>query len=148
MLVFCNLAPPSKVKTSFTNVRASVYNIDVLHYFELSSAIELTLPAAKQATLNLSHGGLGLRSLHRHAPAAYLYIFNHVSGLSELLLTSNMVSQSDAISVGSVLDVPPRQHTLSSHIEEADINFLFFKRNYCVKDQIAYYFSTPSPCMA
>ena len=36
-----------------------------------------------------------------------------------------MVSQPDAISVESVLDVPPRQHSLSSHIEEADFNLLF-----------------------
>ena len=33
-----------------------------------------------------------------------------------------MVSQPDAISVESVLDVPPHQHALSSHIEEADFN--------------------------
>ena len=36
-----------------------------------------------------------------------------------------MVSQPDAISVESVLDVPPRQHAPSSHIEEADLNSLF-----------------------
>ena len=36
-----------------------------------------------------------------------------------------MVSQPDAISVESVLDVPPRQHSLSSRIEEADFNSLF-----------------------
>ena len=36
-----------------------------------------------------------------------------------------MVSQPDAISVESVLDVPPHQHALSSLIEEADFNSLF-----------------------
>ena len=36
-----------------------------------------------------------------------------------------MVSQPDAISVESVLDVPPRQHALSPHIEEADFNSPF-----------------------
>ena len=35
------------------------------------------------------------------------------------------VSQPDGISVESVLDVPPRQHSLSSRIEEADFNSLF-----------------------
>ena len=50
----------------------SQFDNDVLHCFELPAAIELTLPAAKQATLSLSHGGLGLHSLHRHAPAAYI----------------------------------------------------------------------------
>ena len=35
------------------------------------------------------------------------------------------VSMPDTISVKSVLDAPPRQHPLSSHIEEADFNSLF-----------------------
>ena len=48
------------------------FDNDVLHCFELSTAIQLTLPAAKQATLNLSHGGLGLRSINRNAPVAYI----------------------------------------------------------------------------
>ena len=48
------------------------FDNDVLHCFELSTAIQLTLPAAKQATLNLSHGDLGLRSINRNAPVAYI----------------------------------------------------------------------------
>ena len=108
-----------------------------LHCFELSSAIELTLPAAKQATLNLSHGGLGLHSLHRHAPAAYISSLTmsmpsdvcSATSKDPLLAAVNaynaMVSQPDAISVESVLDVPPHQHSLSSRIEEADFNSLF-----------------------
>ena len=36
-----------------------------------------------------------------------------------------LVGQPDAISVEGVLDVPPCQRTLSSHIEEADFNSLF-----------------------
>ena len=35
------------------------------------------------------------------------------------------VSKPDAISFESVLDAPPHQHTISSHIEEADFNSLF-----------------------
>ena len=113
------------------------FDNDVLDCFELSSAIELTLPAAKQATLNLSHGGLGLHSLHRHTPATYISSLtmsvpsNVCSATSEdrLLAAVNaynaIVSQPDAISVESVLDVPPRQHSISSRIEEADFNSLF-----------------------
>ena len=109
----------------------------VLHCFEISSAIELTLPAAKQTLLNLSHGGLGLRSLHRHAPAAYISslttsmhsdncsVTSKVYLLAAVNAYNAMVSQPDAISVESVLDVPPHQHALSSHIEEADFNSLF-----------------------
>ena len=136
---FCKLAhlarstPPSPMSESVF----SKFDNDVLHCFELSAAIELTLPAAKQASLNLSHGGLGLRSLHRHAPAAYMSSLTTSMPSDNCSLTSKvyllaavnaynaMVSQPDAISVESVLDVPPRQHALSSHIEEADFNSLF-----------------------
>ena len=96
----------------------------MFHCFELSAAIELTLSAAKQATLNLSHGGLGLCSLHCHAPAAYISSLTmsvpsdvcSATSKDHLLAAVNtynaMVSQPDAISVESVLDVPPRQHSL------------------------------------
>ena len=109
----------------------------VLHCFELSAGIELTLPAAKQATLNLSHGGLGLRSLHRHAPAAYISSLTmsvpldicSVTSKEHLLAAVNAynakVSKPDTISVKSVLDAPPCQHPLSSQIEEVDFNSHF-----------------------
>eukprot|EP00731_Ephydatia_muelleri_P022063 Em0014g654a len=97
----------------------SQFDNDVLHCFELSSAIELTLPAAKQASLNLSHGGLGLRSLHRHAPAAYISslttsmpsdncsVTSKVYLLAAVNAYNAIVSQPDAISVESVPDEPP-----------------------------------------
>ena len=125
--------PPSPMSESVF----SQFDNDVLHCFELSAAIELTLPAAKQASLNLSHGGLGLRSLHCHAPAAYISslttsmpsdncsVTSKVYLLAAVNAYNAMVSQPDAISVESVLDVPPRQHVLSSHIEEADFSSLF-----------------------
>ena len=132
----------------------------VLDRFELSSAIELTPPAAKQATLNLSHGGLGLCSLHCHAPAAYISSLNMSVPSDVCSATSKdhlpaavnaynvMVSQPDAISVESVLDVPPHQHSLSSRIEEADFNSQCQQPSTVTKGQIACYFSTPSPCVA
>ena len=64
---FCKLAHLARsTPLPMSEAVFSQFDNDVLHCFELSAAIELTLPAAKQATLNLSHGGLGLRSLHRH----------------------------------------------------------------------------------
>ena len=154
---FCKLAhlalltPPPPLSVSVFRE----FNNDVLHCFELSAAIELTLPAAKQATLNLSHGGLGLRSLYCHATAAYILTTSvpsesyTVTSKNYLLATVNayntIVSQLDAISVESVLDVPPRQYTLLSCIED---QFPFFRCHYCDKGQIAGYFCTSSPCMA
>ena len=91
----------------------------------MSAAIELTLPAAKQATLNLSHGGLGLHSL----PLIPNHESNSVTSKIYLLAAVNayyaIVSQPNAISVESVHDFPPHQYTLSSRIEEADFNSLF-----------------------
>ena len=40
--------------------------------FEESAAIELTDTARRQAALSLTSGGMGLRSLEAHAPAAYI----------------------------------------------------------------------------
>ena len=136
---FCKLAhlvrstPPSPMSESVF----SQFENDVHHCLELSAAIELTLPAAKQASLNQSHGGLGLRSLHRHSLAAYISslttsmpsdncsVTSKVYFLAAVNAYNAMVSQPDAISVESVLDVPPRQPALSSHIEEADFSSLF-----------------------
>ena len=136
---FCKLAhlARSTFPSPMSESVFSQFDNDILHCFELSAAIELTLPAAKQASLNLSHGGLGLHSLHRHAPDAYISSLttsmpsDNCSATSKVYLLAAvnaynaMISQPDAISVESVLDVPTHQHALSSHIEEADFNSLF-----------------------
>ena len=126
----------------------SQFDNDVLHCFELSAAIELTIPAAKQTTLNLSHGGIGLRSLHRHTPAAYISSLTmsvpsdvcSATSKDHLLAAVNaynaMISQPDGISVESVLDVPPHQHSLSSHIEDADFNSLFSDASIVTKARL------------
>ena len=135
----------------------SQFDNDVLHCFELSSAIELTLPAAKQATLNLSHGGIGLRSLHRHIPAAYISSLTmsvpsdvcSATSKDHLLAALNAfnakVSQPDAISVENVLDVPPHQHSLSSRIEEADFNSQMPAAQHCDKGSDCMLFQHPKP---
>ncbi|KAL5464029.1 hypothetical protein EMCRGX_G032986 [Ephydatia muelleri] len=94
----------------------SQFDNDVLHCFELSSAIELTLPAAKQASLNLNHGGLGLRSLHRHAPAAYISS-----------LTTSMPSDNCSVTskVYLLAAVNAYNAMVTRTIEEADFNSLF-----------------------
>ena len=46
------------------------------------------------------------------------------------------VSKPDVISFESVLDAPPRQHTLPSHIEEADFNSLFSDATTVTKDRL------------
>ena len=53
-----------------------------------------------------------------------------------------MVSQPDAISLESVFDVPPRQHSVSSHIEEADFNSLFSDASTVIKARL-YAISAP-----
>ena len=59
---FCKLAHLawSTLPSSMSESVFRQFDNDVLRCFELSTAIQLTLPADKKATLNLSHGSLGV----------------------------------------------------------------------------------------
>ena len=89
---------------------------------------------AHQASLNLSHGGLGLRFLYRHAPAAYISSLT-TSMLSDNCSVTSKVYFLAAVNAYNASQMPsqlkvylmyhPPQHVLSSHIEEADFSSLF-----------------------
>ena len=64
-------------------------------------------------------------SLTTSMPSVNSSVTSKVYLLAAVNAYNAMVSQPDAISVESVLDVPPCQHTQSSHIEEADFSSLF-----------------------
>eukprot|EP00731_Ephydatia_muelleri_P018409 Em0011g449a len=66
-----------------------------------------------------------ISSLTTSMPSDNCSVTSKVYLLATVNAYNAMVSQPDAISVESVLDVPPHQHALSSHIEEADFNSLF-----------------------
>ena len=78
----------------------------------------------RQAQLSLSKGGLGLRSLVLHAPAAYIasvcssgyghQSHTHLAHAVEIFNTC--VAPSDLISLDSILTSPLRQRALSSKL--------------------------------
>eukprot|EP00731_Ephydatia_muelleri_P011651 Em0006g545a len=93
---------------------------------ELFKGVHPSIAAWKQAQLSLSRGGLGLRSLSHHAPAAFiaslcfsgLGSISHVHLLQSLEIFNSSVHQSDNIQIGSVLEKLPSQKTLSSILDD------------------------------
>ncbi|KAL5481676.1 hypothetical protein EMCRGX_G021889 [Ephydatia muelleri] len=79
----------------------------------------------KAAQLGLRHGGLGLRSLSLHAPAAYIAslmssghgCLDNTCLQQAVTLYNAKVSPPDALTVESVLASPPTKKTLSSKID-------------------------------
>ena len=67
---YCKLAratPPSLVSEAL-----QLFDFEARQCFAQSIAVEVTDRAWQQAQLNLSHGGLGLRSVSHHSSAAYI----------------------------------------------------------------------------
>ena len=62
--------PPSLVSEAL-----QLFDVEVRQCFAQSIAVEVTDRAWQQAQLNLSHGGLGLRSVSHHSSAAYIASF-------------------------------------------------------------------------
>ena len=93
--------------------------------FSTSLAVDVSDGAWHQAQLGLRHGGLSLRSLSLHAPAAFiasLMSFGHgcldnTCLQQAVTLYNAKVSPPDALTVESVLASPPTKTTLSSKID-------------------------------
>ena len=107
--------------------------IDSLESFDdevrqcFASCLALSIPDSNwdQAQLSLSFGGLGLRSLARHSPAAFISSLA-ASGCASpgnlhlqkaVASFNNQVSMLDSITVDAALAVPPYQHTLSKKLD-------------------------------
>ena len=133
---FCKLAhlaratPPSE---SLSIKALELFDIDVHHCFSQCTTVDTSDEAWLQAQLSLSRGGLGLRSLSSHAPAAYIVSLcsSGFSSLSSLHLTSaigefnSSVSSSNMVSVESLAQQPPIQKALSAKIDDFQFNQLF-----------------------
>ena len=123
---FCRLAhlaratPPSLAMTSL-----QLFDEDVRRSFSLCTAVDTTDVAWQQAQLSLSRGGLGMRSLSLHSPAAFIASLcssgygspsNH--HLSDAIQTFNeSVSPSDAIQSDGLVSFTVHQNELSSKID-------------------------------
>ena len=122
---FCKLAhlarccPPEQ-----TQEMLGRYDDSVLRCFEEATATELSENARKQAQLGLTNGGIGLRSLKLHAPAAYISSVISSGATGELEFSihayNDTVAESDRLqaSEGTALqDRCKRQSALSAAIE-------------------------------
>eukprot|EP00731_Ephydatia_muelleri_P011247 Em0006g141a len=103
-------------------VVVTLFDQDVQKCFTSCTGVHSSIAAWKQAQLSLSRGGLGLRSLSHHAPAAFIASLcfsglgsnSHVHLLQSLETFNSSVHQSDNIQIGSVLEKLPSQKTLSN----------------------------------
>ena len=70
---FCRLVHLARTTPpSLSRAALQLYDQDVRRCFSSCTAVDTSDVAWKQSMLGLSKGGLGLRSLHHHAPAAYI----------------------------------------------------------------------------
>ena len=131
---FCRLVhlarntPPLLVNEAF-----ALFDDCVQQCFSECTAADVSAATWQQAQLSLKRGGLGLRSLSFHSPAAYIASFLS-SGLSpssgkyissSLHLYNSLVDPQDSITHESVGDSPLSQKVLSSKIEDQQFNNLF-----------------------
>ena len=91
------------------------------------------MDAWKQAQLSPRRGGLGLRPLSLHAPAAFISSLcssdsatpSHSHLTSSITLFNNCVPLSEAVSVHSLLSNPPSQRQLSDVIKDSQFASLY-----------------------
>eukprot|EP00731_Ephydatia_muelleri_P018894 Em0011g934a len=124
---YCKLVHLARaVPPSFSQSVLQLFDQDVQKCFTSCTGVHPSIAAWKQAQLSLSRGGLGLRSLSHHAPAAFiaslcfsgLGSISHVHLLQSLEIFNSSVHQSDNIQIGSVLEKLPSQKTLSSILDD------------------------------
>jgi hypothetical protein len=131
---FCRLAylsrttPPSYVKEAF-----ALFDDCVQRCFSECTAVDVPAPIWQQAQLSLKRGGLGLRSLSCHSPAAYIASFlstdlspsssKHLS--SAIGLYNSLVDPQDALNLEMTGESPLSQKGLSSKIEDQQFDILF-----------------------
>ena len=117
--------PPSLVMDSL-----ELFDEDVRRCFSSCTAVDTTDVAWQQAQLSLIRGGLGMRSLSCHSPAAFiasLYSSGYGSisdhHLSHAVQTFNaFVSPSDAIQTDGLVSSPVHQKQLTSKIDIYQFN--------------------------
>ena len=98
--------PPSQAMSAL-----KAFDLDTHSCFSHCTAVDTTDQAWQQAELGLSRGGLGLRSISRHSPAAYIASMSS-SGFSTssqqhlkqaVEAFNSLVPTSDAVCVEDVL---------------------------------------------
>ena len=130
----------------FSLVMASLelFDEDVRRCFSSCTAVDTTDVAWQQAQLSLIRGGLGMRSLSCHSPAAFiasLYSSGYGSisdhHLSHAVQTFNaFVSPSDAIQSDDLVSPPVHQKQLSSKIDIYQFNSILIASSVADKARL------------
>ena len=124
---FCKLVhlarstPPSLIAEGL-----EYFDNDVRHCFALSTAVDTTNSAWKQAQLSLSRGGLGLRRLSEHSSACYIASLSMAGMCTEsnqhLLNAINQfnehVSNEEMVTLEAIRETPCSQKVLSNKLED------------------------------
>ena len=108
------------------------FDNDVRHCFALSTAVDTTNSAWKQAQLSLSRGGLGLRRLSEHSSACYLSMAGMCSESNRHLLNAinqfnEHVSNEEMVTLEAIGETPYHQKVLSNKLEDSMFAQLFSK---------------------
>ena len=109
-----------------------MFDQDVQKCFTSCTSVHPSNVAWNQAQLSLSRGGLGLRSLSHHAPAAFIASLcfsgqgsdSHAHLLQALELFNSSVHPSDIIHISSLLDKFLSQKALSNMLDNHLFNVL------------------------
>ena len=131
---FCKLAhlacgtPPSQ---AILALEAFDHNIRAT--FSKCTIVDTSNQAWQQAELSLSRGGLGIRSLSRHSPAAYIASLSSSGAvplsqehlIHAVELFNSLVPSSEAVSMEEVLTSRIHQKVLSHKIDNYLFNILY-----------------------
>ena len=131
---FCKLAHLARATPPLLSVKGlELFDLDVRDCLSQSTSVDMTDVSWNQAQLSLSRGGLGLRSLMFHAPAAYIASvcssgYGHLS-LTHLTYAVEMfnecVAPADKISLDSIKSSNVKQKMLSSKLDDFQFQGLF-----------------------
>ena len=130
---YCKLVHLARVvPPSFSQSVLQIFDRDVQKCFTSCTGVHSSNVAWKQAQLSLSHGGLGLRSLSHHAPAAFIasLCFSGLSSdchshlLQAIDMFNSSVHPSDIIHISSLLEKFHSQKALSNMLDNHLFNVL------------------------
>ena len=137
--------------TEDTNdLRACVVKTIVLTWDFISTVVNISNQAWQQAELSLSRGGLGIRSLSRHSPAAYIASLSSSGAvplsqehlIHAVELFNSLVPSSEAVSMEEVLTSRIHQKVLSNKIDNHLFNILYEQSSAADRARL---FSVSSP---
>ena len=130
---YCKLVHLARaIPPSFSQSGLQMFDRDVQKCFTSCTGVHPSNVAWNQAQLSLSCGGLGLRSLSHHAPAAFIASLcfsglvsdSHAHLLQAIEMFNSSVHPSDIIHISSLLEKFHSQKALSNMLDNHLFNVL------------------------